>query len=103
MTLAVRVLVWAAVALELAACLGLVLARSHFDRLHYASAAAVVPPVLLAVAVGLANGVSTSMWNAIAVAGLLVLANGVLTHATARAGRKRDFGSVRPRAGERNG
>jgi hypothetical protein len=71
-----------------------VLARSHYDRLHYASAAAVAPPVALAVAVGLAEGVSTALWNAIAVAALLVLANALLTHATAHAGRKRDHGGV---------
>lgn len=102
MSTAVDVLVWVAVALELSACLGLVLARSHYDRLHYASAAAVAPPVVLAVAVGLDQGVSTSLWNAIAVAGLLVLANALLTHGTARAARKREYASVAALPEERN-
>ena len=102
MSAAVHVLVWAAVALELGACLGLALAASHYDRLHWASAASVAPPILLAVAVGLDQGVSTSTWNAVAVAGLLLLVNGVLTHATARAGRKRDYGAAGPLPEERN-
>ena len=102
MTTATQALVWGAVALELAACLGLVLARSHYDRLHYASAAAVAPPVLLAVAVGLSQGVSTPLWNAVAVAVLLVLVNALLAHATARAARRRDYGSVAALPEERN-
>ena len=102
MRAAVDVLVWLGVALELGSCLGLVLARSHYDRLHYASAAAAAPPIVLAVAVGLDQGVSTSLWNAIAVAALVLLGNALLTHATARAGRKRDYASLAALPEERN-
>ena len=102
MTIGIEALVWASVALELLSCLGLVLASTHFDRLHYASAAAVTPLILLAAAVGLSEGVSTQLWNAVAVAAMLVLLNGLLTHATGRAARKRDYGGVAALPEERN-
>ena len=96
-------LVWTAVAVELAACVGLALGPTHYDRLHHVSLAAVLPPALLAAAVAVDQGSSTSTWNAILVALLLLLLNSLLTHATGRAARKRDFGSVQALPEERNG
>jgi multisubunit Na+/H+ antiporter MnhG subunit len=95
-------LVWTAVAIELAACVGLVLARSHHDRLHHVSLAAVPPPFLLAAAVAIEQGAAVATWNAILVAILLLAVNAVLTHATARVARRRDFGDVQAAPEERN-
>jgi multisubunit Na+/H+ antiporter MnhG subunit len=95
-------LVWAAVAIELAACVGLVVAGSHHDRLHYASLAAVLPPMLLAAAVALEQGAAIATWNAILVAVMLLLVNAVLSHATARVARRRGYGDVQALPEERN-
>jgi len=95
-------LVWAAVALELAACAGLLVGPTHFERLHYASLGAVAPPFLLAAAVALDQGAAVATWNAVLVAFALLLVNAVLSHATARVARKRDFGDVQALPEERN-
>src|SRR5207253_1753804 len=50
-SLVIDVLVGAGVAGELLCCLGLVLMRNVFDRLHYAMASTAVPPFLIAAAV----------------------------------------------------
>ena len=57
MALTVQLLVWLGVAIELACCVGLVTVRSAIDRLHFAGAATVVGPTLVAVAVPAARPV----------------------------------------------
>jgi multisubunit Na+/H+ antiporter MnhG subunit len=52
----IEALVAVGVALELACCLGLVLARDGFDRLHFVSASTTLPPILIAAAVVVARG-----------------------------------------------
>lgn len=47
----VQLLVWLGVAVELICCAGLVAVRTSIDRLHYAGAATVVGPALVAAAV----------------------------------------------------
>ena len=74
MALTVHLLVWLGVAIELACCVGLVAVRSAIDRLHFAGAATVVGPGLVAVAVCVEEGLFTSSaLNALAVALLLAL------------------------------
>jgi multisubunit Na+/H+ antiporter MnhG subunit len=91
--IAIDVLVSLAVALELACCLGLVLARDGFDRLHFVSAGSTVPPLLLAVAVIVDEGaLDQASLAAIAVALLLLVVNPVLVHATALSGARRRLG-----------
>jgi hypothetical protein len=102
MDLTVQVLVWLAVAVELACCVGLVAVRSAIDRLHYAGAATVVGPVLVAAAVCVAEGLfTTSGLNAVAVALLLALLGGALGIATARAIRLRERGTLDSTPAER--
>jgi multisubunit Na+/H+ antiporter MnhG subunit len=94
------VLVAAGVAGALACCVGLVLKRDAFDRLHYAAAASTVPPLLIAAAVLVAEGWTAPGIDALAVAVLLLVLNTTLVHATARAGRIRRRGSLEPSRGE---
>lgn len=98
----VHVLVWLAVALEFACCVGLVAARTAIDRLHFAGAATVAGPPLVAAAVCVEEGLfTTSGLNAVAVALLLALLGGATAVATARAIRLRDRGTLESSAAER--
>jgi monovalent cation/proton antiporter MnhG/PhaG subunit len=85
----IDILVGVAVAAELLCCLGLVLMRDVFDRLHYAMAATTVPPFLVAAAVLVAEGWTQPGINALVVALALFLLSPVLAHAMARAARAR--------------
>jgi multisubunit Na+/H+ antiporter MnhG subunit len=86
--LAVDVLVALGVAGELVCCLGLVLARDAFDRLHYAGAASTLPPLLIAAAVLVEESFTQPGLSALVVALLLLLLNSAVVVATARAGRR---------------
>ena len=102
MALTVQLLVWLGVAIELACCVGLVTVRSAIDRLHFAGAATVVGPTLVAVAVCVEEGLFTmSGLNALAVALLLALLGGALGIATARAIRLRERGTLESTRAER--
>jgi multicomponent Na+:H+ antiporter subunit G len=87
--LVLGVLVGLGVAGELLCCLGLVVMRNVYDRLHYAMAATTVPPLLIAAAVIVEEGWTQPGINAVVVAVALFLINPVLAHATARAARSR--------------
>jgi monovalent cation/proton antiporter MnhG/PhaG subunit len=78
------VLVWAAVVGELLCCAGLVVMRDVYDRLHYAMAAATVPPFLLAAAVIVEEEWTQPGINALVVAVALFIGGPVIAHATAR-------------------
>ena len=80
----------------LVCCLGLVVRRNAFDRLHYAAAASTLPPFLIAAAVLVAEGWTAPGIDALVVAVLLLVLNTTLVHATARAGRIRRHGSLEP-------
>lgn len=102
MALAVHILVWLGVAVELACCAGLVAMRNAIDRLHYAGAATTVGPALIAAAVCVQEGVfTTNGLDAIVTALLLSLLGGALGFATARAIRLRDRGSLESTPAER--
>jgi len=87
--LALDVLVGAAVAGELLCCIGLVVMRDVYDRLHYAMAASAVPPFLVAAAVLVEEDWTQPSINALVIAVALFLVNPVAAHATARAARSR--------------
>ena len=87
--LAIGVLVSLGVTGELLCCLGLVVMRDVYDRLHYAMAATTVPPFLLAVAVVVEEGWTQPGINALIVALALFVTNPVVAHATARAAKSR--------------
>jgi multisubunit Na+/H+ antiporter MnhG subunit len=74
----------AGVAVQVFACLGVLLMRDAFDRLHYVATSAVgVPLVSAAVLVG--EGPSLIGLKALLTAAFLMLTGPVLAHTTARA------------------
>ena len=82
-------LVWAGVGAELLCCLGLLVMRDTFDRLHYLSAASTVGPVLLAAAVIVQESLSTAGLSALVIAVVMVIVGPVLTHVVGRTARVR--------------
>jgi multisubunit Na+/H+ antiporter MnhG subunit len=102
MAVIVHLLVWLGVAVELVCCAGFVAMRNAIDRLHYAGAATIVGPALVAAAVCVEEGFfTTNGLDAVAVAVMLGLLGGALGIGTARAIRLRDRGSLESTLAER--
>jgi multicomponent Na+:H+ antiporter subunit G len=94
------VLVWSLVvlgtAVQVLSVLGLLLARNPYDRLHFTGPASTIAPVAFALAVIVDEGpVSQAGVKSVLIALTLVVLNGVLVHATARAARIREHGNWR--------
>jgi monovalent cation/proton antiporter MnhG/PhaG subunit len=96
------VLLFAGVGVEIVCVLGLVVMRDALDRLHCASAAG-FGVLLIAVAVVVQESFSLIGNKALAIALILLVANPVLAHATARTIRIRRHGDWRARPEERRG
>ena len=101
--LAVLVLLALGVGVTLLSCVGVLVMRDAYDRLHYTAPAAVLAPVAIAAAVVLEERLSAAGIKAVLVAMVLVATNPVLGHATARAARIRQFGEWAIREDEREG
>jgi multicomponent Na+:H+ antiporter subunit G len=84
------VLLTAAVVLQLACVVGLVLAPGPLARLHFTAPASALAPGLVTAAVLVAGAPSGLALKAILVAVVLGITNPVVTHATARAARIRE-------------
>src|SRR5205085_12298386 len=89
------VLLVAGVGLEAVCCLGLIVMRDVYDRLHYAAPGA-FGAGLIAIAVVVQESFSLIGNKALAAAAVLVLTGPVLVHVTARTARIRDHGDWRP-------
>jgi monovalent cation/proton antiporter MnhG/PhaG subunit len=98
--IAVDVLLGLGVAGALLCCVGVLVMRTTFDRLHYAAAATTVPAFLVLAAVLVREHVSSGGLEAIAAVGLLFLLQPVLLTATARAARRIDYDDVAARPDE---
>lgn len=85
-----NVLLAAGVALELACCVGVLVKRSTFDRLHYVAAGTTVPAFLVLAAVLLREGFSSGGLQAIAAVALLFVLGPIGVTATARAALRVD-------------
>jgi monovalent cation/proton antiporter MnhG/PhaG subunit len=96
---AVAVLLTAGVGVELACCLGVLMMRDAFDKLHYTAPATTVGALAIALAVVVEESFSQAGIKALLVFLVLLVTNPVLTHATARAGRVRRYGGWRARGG----
>ena len=90
--LAVAALLALGVAVTWLSCLGVLLMRDPYDRLHYTAPASALAPVLIAAAVVVTEGLSAAGIKALLIALVLVGTNPVLGHATARAARIREHG-----------
>jgi monovalent cation/proton antiporter MnhG/PhaG subunit len=95
-----HVLLVLGVGVELICCLGVLVARDVFDRIHYAMAATSLGPVLIAAAIVVHESVKQPGINALFVAAFMLVASPVVATATARAARSRRFGRVEARREE---
>lgn len=85
-----------AVALVLASCVGLLVMRDVYQRLHYVTPLALVAPLLVGLAVLAQSGWSENSsltWLALL---FVIIAGPYLSHATIRAARIRQTGDWRP-------
>lgn len=87
----VAVLLIAGVFVEILCCLGVLVMRSAYARLHY-TAPAGLGAVLLALAIVLREGFSLIGDKALLIAVFIVVTSPVLSHVTARAVRIRELG-----------
>lgn len=87
----VAVLLVAGVFAEILCCLGVLVMRSAYARLHY-TAPAGLGAVLLALAIVLREGFSLIGDKALLIAVFVVVTSPVLSHVTARAVRIRELG-----------
>lgn len=99
-TIAVEVLVWGAVATCLVCCLGMVVMKDFFERLHYMATVSTVATVALLAAIIIEQGWGQAAIKMTLIVVVLFLMNAVLTHATARAARVRELGHWQPAPGE---
>jgi monovalent cation/proton antiporter MnhG/PhaG subunit len=83
------ILVGLGVAGELLCCLGLVVMKDIYARLHYAMAASTVPPFFVAAAVIVERGWTQPAINALLLAAALFLLGPIAAHTVARAARSR--------------
>lgn len=100
-TIAVEVLVWVAVLTCLICCLGIVVMKDFFERLHYMATVSTVATVALLIAVVIQQGWGQAAIKMSLIVVVLFLMNAVLTHATARAARVRELGHWQPAPGEK--
>ena len=89
------------VGVTLASCVGVLVMRNAYDRLHYNAPATTIAPLAIAAAVVLEERLSAAGIKALLVALALLVTNPVLTHATARAARIRQFGEWTVQEGEK--
>ena len=92
MTVVAYVLLTIGVAVTLMSCLGVLVMPNVFDRLHYTSPATTLGAFAVALAVVVAQGWAAASAKAMLVFALLLVSGSVVTHATARAARIRQFG-----------
>jgi multicomponent Na+:H+ antiporter subunit G len=85
--LAVAVLLTLGVGVELVCCVGVLVMRDTYDKLHYTSPATTVGSLAIAAAVVVDQSLSQAGLKALLIFVVLLVSNPVLTHATARAAR----------------
>jgi multicomponent Na+:H+ antiporter subunit G len=78
--------------IELISCVGVLAARQFYDRLHFLGPASTLGAFLIGAALVTQDGLKQQGVKSILVVILLVVVGPVLTHATARAARIREFG-----------
>jgi multisubunit Na+/H+ antiporter MnhG subunit len=95
------VLLGLAVAIVLSASLGVLLMRDAYQRLHFVTPAALVAPILVALAVLVQMGLSENTGETCLALVFLIIAGPYLSHATMRALRVRETGDWRQGKGRR--
>ena len=97
----INILLYAAVATGLFSAIGLLVMKGLNERLHYLAPPSTLTVFLIAAAIAVQEGFSQATAKAILSAVALALMNPVLTHATARAARIREYGHWVSRPEER--
>jgi multicomponent Na+:H+ antiporter subunit G len=92
-SVAVVALLIAGVAIELLCCIGVLVMRGPYARLHY-TAPAGIGALLIAIAVVVRQGFSLIGNKALLLAMFVLITAPVLSHVTARAARIRELGDV---------
>ncbi len=95
-TLAIEVLLGAAVVLTLLSCIAVVYLSDVYESLHYLSPPSTISAAAITIAVAIEEGWGQATIKAILCTLILLLNNAVLTHATARAARIREHGQWQP-------
>jgi len=96
----VAVLLILGVGIELVCCLGVLVMRGVYDRLHYTGPAS-FGAVLIAAAVVIREGLLSQIGaKAVLIAVVLLVISPVLMHATARAARLRERGELQAQPNE---
>ena len=88
----ITVLLYVAVATAIFSAIGLLVMKGLNENLHYLGPLSTLSVFLIAAAIAVEEGWSVATTKAILCAVALALMNPVLTHATARAARIRQFG-----------
>jgi multicomponent Na+:H+ antiporter subunit G len=78
--------------IEWIACVGLFRMPTVYARLHAAAPANILPPIVVAAAILVSEGLSQSGVKAILIALVLIFTSPVISHATARAAWNRQTG-----------
>jgi multisubunit Na+/H+ antiporter MnhG subunit len=99
----VDILLGLATAIVLASSVGVLVMRDTYQKLHYVTPAAVVAPVLVALAVLVQSGCTENSAETGLALAFILIGGPVLSHATIRAVRIREKGDWRPSAGEGRG
>jgi multisubunit Na+/H+ antiporter MnhG subunit len=90
-TVAVDVLLAVGVLVQAGACLGVMVMRDAYQRLHYAAASTTVGPFAIAAALVVREHLAEAGLKGVVTAFVLVGGGAVLTHATGRAARVREL------------
>jgi multicomponent Na+:H+ antiporter subunit G len=80
------------VIVELISCVGVLVMRNFYDRLHYVGPASTLGAFFIGAALVVQNALKQQGVKSIMVVLLLITIGPVLAHATARAARTREFG-----------
>ncbi len=101
--IAIEVLLWGAVGLTVVCTVGMLVMDDVLERIHYMSPVAIISAFAIFLAVLLQEGWHQAAVKSLLVALVLFFMNAVLSHATARAARVRQFGQWQPRPEEHIG
>ena len=89
------VLLTLAAATVIASAIGVLVVRDAYARVHYVTPAAVVAPVLVALAIFVAEGLNENTGETVLALVFMIIAAPFLSHATMRAIRVREVGDWR--------
>jgi len=84
------------VGVELVCCVGVLVMRNLYDKLHYTAPATTIGALAIAAAIVVEESFTQAGVKAILVLLIMLVTNPVLTHATARAARVRELGRWQP-------